>query len=63
MVDTHGRHGRKNGKGFYDYPAKPAKKHLWPGLKTLYPQQDAEGRLRGAEAAPTWSPSRWKPHA
>ena len=42
MVDTHGRHGRKNGKGFYDYPAKPAKKHLWPGLKDLYPQQNPD---------------------
>ena len=42
MVDTHGRHGRKNGKGFYDYPEKPARKHLWPGLKELYPQQDAD---------------------
>jgi 3-hydroxyacyl-CoA dehydrogenase/enoyl-CoA hydratase/3-hydroxybutyryl-CoA epimerase len=42
MVDKHGRFGRKNGKGFYDYPAKPAKKHLWPGLKDLYPQQDAD---------------------
>ena len=42
MVDKHGRHGRKNGKGFYDYPEKPAKKHLWPGLKDLYPQQDAD---------------------
>jgi 3-hydroxyacyl-CoA dehydrogenase/enoyl-CoA hydratase/3-hydroxybutyryl-CoA epimerase len=40
MVEKEGRLGRKNGKGFYDYPAKPAKKHLWPGLKTLYPQQD-----------------------
>jgi 3-hydroxyacyl-CoA dehydrogenase/enoyl-CoA hydratase/3-hydroxybutyryl-CoA epimerase len=38
MVDDHGRSGRKNGKGFYDYPAKPAKKKLWPGLKDLYPQ-------------------------
>ncbi|MBB6468952.1 3-hydroxyacyl-CoA dehydrogenase/enoyl-CoA hydratase/3-hydroxybutyryl-CoA epimerase [Aminobacter lissarensis] len=38
MVDTHGRLGRKNTKGFYDYPAKPAKKKLWPGLKDLYPQ-------------------------
>jgi len=42
MVDTHGRLGRKNGKGFYDYPEKPAKKHLWPGLKDLYEQQDAD---------------------
>ncbi|TIS92471.1 3-hydroxyacyl-CoA dehydrogenase NAD-binding domain-containing protein [Mesorhizobium sp.] len=38
LADTHGRFGRKNGKGFYDYPAKPAKKKLWPGLKDLYPQ-------------------------
>ncbi|MCR9137768.1 MAG: FAD-dependent oxidoreductase [Alphaproteobacteria bacterium] len=42
MVDKHGRLGRKNVRGFYDYPEKPAKKHLWPGLKELYPQQDAE---------------------
>ncbi|MEI9420482.1 3-hydroxyacyl-CoA dehydrogenase NAD-binding domain-containing protein [Mesorhizobium sp. Cs1299R1N1] len=42
MVDDHGRLGRKNGKGFYDYPAKPAKKKLWPGLKDLYPQLAAE---------------------
>ncbi|KAA3450381.1 3-hydroxyacyl-CoA dehydrogenase [Mesorhizobium sp. SARCC-RB16n] len=42
MVDDHVRFGRKNGKGFYDYPAKPAKKKLWPGLKELYPQLDAE---------------------
>ncbi|MEO9339345.1 3-hydroxyacyl-CoA dehydrogenase NAD-binding domain-containing protein [Mesorhizobium sp. SB112] len=42
MVDKHGRFGRKNGKGFYDYPAKPAKKSLWPGLKDFYPQLDAD---------------------
>ena len=42
LVDKHGRFGRKNGKGFYDYPAKPAKKKLWPGLKDLYKQQDAD---------------------
>ncbi|KQT85904.1 FAD-dependent oxidoreductase [Aurantimonas sp. Leaf443] len=34
-----GRFGRKAGKGFYDYPQKPAKKHLWPGLKEMYPQK------------------------
>ncbi len=42
MVDGHGRLGRKNGKGFYDYPAKPAKKTLWPGLKDLYKQKKPE---------------------
>jgi 3-hydroxyacyl-CoA dehydrogenase / enoyl-CoA hydratase / 3-hydroxybutyryl-CoA epimerase len=42
MVDKNGRLGRKNGKGFYDYPEKPAKKHLWPGLKDLYKQQNPD---------------------
>ncbi|MFP5076554.1 FAD-dependent oxidoreductase [Rhizobium sp. YIM 134829] len=42
MVNDLDRRGRKNGKGFYDYPAKPAKKHLWPGLKELFPQKPAE---------------------
>ena len=42
MVEGEGRFGRKNTKGFYDYPAKPAKKSLWPGLKGLYPQQKPE---------------------
>lgn len=42
MVDKHGRLGRKNGKGFYDYPTKPAKKKLWPGLVDLYPQRAPE---------------------
>jgi 3-hydroxyacyl-CoA dehydrogenase / enoyl-CoA hydratase / 3-hydroxybutyryl-CoA epimerase len=36
MVAKLGRMGRKNGKGFYDYPAeKGAKKRLWPGLKDI----------------------------
>ena len=34
MVVKHGRMGRKNGKGFYDYPEKGPKK-LWPGLADL----------------------------
>ncbi|MBX3570029.1 MAG: 3-hydroxyacyl-CoA dehydrogenase, partial [Rhizobiaceae bacterium] len=42
LVDGNDRRGRKNGKGFYDYPAKPAKKRLWPGLKDLYPQKAPE---------------------
>ncbi|WP_421360312.1 FAD-dependent oxidoreductase [Agrobacterium rosae] len=42
LVEGEGRFGRKNGKGFYDYPAKPAKKSLWPGLKGLYPHKKPE---------------------
>jgi 3-hydroxyacyl-CoA dehydrogenase/enoyl-CoA hydratase/3-hydroxybutyryl-CoA epimerase len=36
MVETHGRMGKKTGKGFYDYPEK-GKKQLWPGLADHYP--------------------------
>ena len=43
MVEKHGRLGRKNGKGFYDYPEKGQKK-LWPGLADLQPQRlDPDG--------------------
>jgi 3-hydroxyacyl-CoA dehydrogenase/enoyl-CoA hydratase/3-hydroxybutyryl-CoA epimerase len=38
MVEKLGRLGRKNGKGFYDYPAGQPKK-LWPGLAELLPKQ------------------------
>jgi 3-hydroxyacyl-CoA dehydrogenase/enoyl-CoA hydratase/3-hydroxybutyryl-CoA epimerase len=34
MVNRHGRLGRKNGKGFYDYPDRGPKR-LWPGLADL----------------------------
>jgi 3-hydroxyacyl-CoA dehydrogenase/enoyl-CoA hydratase/3-hydroxybutyryl-CoA epimerase len=36
MVNKAGRLGRKNGKGFYDYPEK-GQKSLWPGLRDLQP--------------------------
>jgi 3-hydroxyacyl-CoA dehydrogenase/enoyl-CoA hydratase/3-hydroxybutyryl-CoA epimerase len=34
MVEKRGRLGRKNGKGFYDYP-QSGPKRLWPGLEEL----------------------------
>jgi 3-hydroxyacyl-CoA dehydrogenase/enoyl-CoA hydratase/3-hydroxybutyryl-CoA epimerase len=34
MVEKLGRLGRKNGKGFYDYP-QDGRKRLWPGLADL----------------------------
>jgi 3-hydroxyacyl-CoA dehydrogenase / enoyl-CoA hydratase / 3-hydroxybutyryl-CoA epimerase len=37
MVEKRGRFGRKNGKGFYDYPANGPKK-LWPDLVELQPK-------------------------
>src|SRR6266702_3453489 len=38
MVEKRGRFGRKNRKGFYDYPEKGPKR-LWPGLADLQPQK------------------------
>lgn len=35
MVEEHGRHGKKNGKGFYDYP-EGGKKKLWPELANIF---------------------------
>ncbi|MEZ4774205.1 MAG: 3-hydroxyacyl-CoA dehydrogenase NAD-binding domain-containing protein [Bacteroidia bacterium] len=38
MVDEFGRAGKRQGKGFYEYPAN-GKKHLWPGLKEHFPER------------------------
>ena len=46
MVVEMGRLGRKNGKGFYDYPESGAKR-IWPGLAELMPvtTKDADAAL------------------
>ena len=56
FVKEHDREGKKNGKGFYDYPEK-GDKHLWSELTTLYPttaeqpsQQDLVDRLMFIQA-------------
>ncbi len=36
FVEELGRYGKKNQKGFYEYPAN-GKKYLWEGLSELYP--------------------------
>jgi len=39
LVEKQGRFGRKNAKGFYDYPEKgKGQKSLWPGLADLQPK-------------------------
>ena len=61
MVEKRGRFGRKNGKGFYDYPPGAPKK-LWPGLAELQPTkldpdtidiQELKDRLLGIQALET----------
>jgi 3-hydroxyacyl-CoA dehydrogenase/enoyl-CoA hydratase/3-hydroxybutyryl-CoA epimerase len=61
MVEKRGRLGRKNGKGFYDYPDKGPKK-LWPGLAELPPKRldpdtidiaEMKHRLLGIQALET----------
>src|SRR5258705_12926339 len=40
MVEKQGRLGRKNSKGFYDYPEKgKGQKSLWAGLADLQPKK------------------------
>ncbi len=36
MVEKLGRHGRKSGGGYYEYP-EGGKKYLWPGLSEYFP--------------------------
>ena len=61
MVEKRGRYGRKNRKGFYDYPEK-GEKRLWPGLVDLQPTkldpdtidiQELKDRLLGIQALET----------
>jgi len=39
-----GRHGRKSGGGFYDYP-QGGKKHLWSGLSDIWPARDPQPEM------------------
>src|SRR4051795_7389202 len=48
MVEKRGRFGRKNGKGFYDYPASGPKR-LWPGLAELQPIKLDPGNINVTE--------------
>jgi 3-hydroxyacyl-CoA dehydrogenase/enoyl-CoA hydratase/3-hydroxybutyryl-CoA epimerase len=41
LFEDHGRAGRKNGKGFYQYAADGSKR-LWPGLAAIYPLRDPQ---------------------
>lgn len=41
MGKTHGRMGKKDGKGFYDYPTE-GEKQLWSGLAELFPIADTQ---------------------
>jgi 3-hydroxyacyl-CoA dehydrogenase/enoyl-CoA hydratase/3-hydroxybutyryl-CoA epimerase len=59
FVEELGRKGKKANKGFYEYP-EDGKKHLWSGLKELYPLSDeqptadeVEKRLLYAQAIET----------
>lgn len=56
LVKEHKREGKKNGKGFYEYP-EDGEKYLWPELIHLYPptaeqpaQQDLIDRLMFIQA-------------
>ncbi|HKU98669.1 MAG TPA: 3-hydroxyacyl-CoA dehydrogenase NAD-binding domain-containing protein [Vineibacter sp.] len=48
MVKKLERFGRKNGKGFYEYPAD-GKKRLWPGLKEHFKEREELAYGEGAD--------------
>jgi 3-hydroxyacyl-CoA dehydrogenase/enoyl-CoA hydratase/3-hydroxybutyryl-CoA epimerase len=48
MVEVRGRLGRKNGKGFYDYP-QGAPKRLWPGLAALQPKTRSREQIEAID--------------
>jgi 3-hydroxyacyl-CoA dehydrogenase len=54
LVEKQGRLGRKNSKGFYDYPEKgKGQKSLWPGLSALQPR----ARENSSSSATSWRPN------
>lgn len=48
MVEGLGRHGRKSGGGFYEYP-EGGKKHLWEGLSEHFPVSDEQPSVEEAK--------------
>ena len=53
MVVELGRYGRKNQKGFYDYPADGGPKRLWSGLAELAPVTTTEADPAAVEELKT----------